>query len=41
MIAIATLVPRGVVVVVSAGNNNLDAGSHTPARIPMASPNFI
>jgi subtilisin len=34
--AITFLTIRGVAVVVSAGNNNLDAGSFTPAREPLA-----
>jgi subtilisin family serine protease len=34
--AIAGLVGKGVVVVVTAGNQNIDASSRTPANIPMA-----
>jgi subtilisin len=36
IIAITTLVTRGVVVVVSAGNDNLDARYYTNAGVPMA-----
>jgi subtilisin len=35
-IAIFDLVSKGIVIVTSAGNDNLDADSNTPARIPLA-----